>query len=375
MKEAPALEMLNQIIVTDTSRDIPLHAQVRRALKVVIDDHFDDGQQFWTETALIEQLGISQITVRRALQDLSREGVLERRRAVGSFVRKEKKGPVSSVGVFIPAWDSTFTAGMLAHWSRLLQISKRKFHIYYTHGSDTTADAYAQLQSTPQNEGIILFGNSPQATRELYKALHDREFRVVAVDSWVRDLKVPYLGVDNALGIRMSLEHLTGLGHRRIALLVNEPQDIESVVERIRAFRQITKEMNIDSRILECGITTTGKPLASMIRTNNESLLNELWASNWRPTAFMAVSDLGAWALLRWCAQQGISVPGQVSVMGFDDDRPSKYMNPALTTTAQPQEAMARRALEILDTGLENVHELLPPNLVLRESTAPPPTS
>jgi len=367
MKDSPSLEMLNRIIVADTARELPLHAQVRRALKVAIDDHFDDGQQFWTESALVAQLGLSQITVRRALQDLSREGVLERRRALGSFVRKDKKKAVASVGVFLPAYDATFFASMLDYWSVLLRSTQRQLHVYHTHRGETTAEAYAHLQGTPESEGIILFSNSPQVTQELFSVLNERSFRVVSVDTAPANGLGAFVGVDNELGIRMSLEHLYGLGHRHIVLFVKEPEDSESVQQRMRVFKQITQEMGVKSSIVSCG--------HSFYKTGEfsvEQRMTEIWGMADRPTAILAVSDASAWPILRWCAQNGIRVPDELSVMGFDDDRPSQYMNPALTTTAQPLQDIARRALAILDEGWNGTPEFLPPTLVLRESTAPP---
>lgn len=367
MKESPPLGMLSRIIVADNARELPLHAQVRRALKIAIDEHFDDGQQFWTENALVTQLGLSQITVRRALQDLSREGVLERRRALGSFVRKEKKKAVDSVGVFLPAYDSTFQASMLDHWASLLRPTQRRLHVYHTHRGETTAEAYGHLQGTPETEGIILFSNSPQVTQELFGVLNERGFRVVNVDTAMPQTLSPFVGVDNALGIRMALEHLYSLGHRHIVLFVKEPEDVESVQQRIRTFEQVTREMHIQGRVASCGhnFYKTGE-------FSVEQIMTELWSMPERPTAILGVSDPSVWPILRWCAQNGVRVPDELSVMGFDDDRPSQYMNPALTTLAQPLEAIARRALAFLDEGWGGLPEFLPPSLVLRESTAPP---
>jgi LacI family transcriptional regulator len=369
MKAAPPLEMLDRVIVADSARELPLHAQVRRALKHAIDDHFDDGQQFWTETALIERLGLSQITVRRALQDLSREGVIERKRALGSFVRKQRAGQMASVGIFVPAYDSSFIARSLEIFAQLLRPTQRRLHVYHTHQGESVAEAYNHLQGTPATEGVILYGIGPDSTRQLHSAFMDRGFRVVTVDSWVSHLPGAHLSVDNRMGIELGLRHLAELGHKRIAFVVSEPEDVESVMERTETFQHRTAQMGIESRIVSCNFKFWDSPKVPI-----EVKLEEMWESGWHPTAIMAVSDSGAWATLRWAAKKGICVPDQLSVMGFDDDKPSRYMNPALTTTAQPLETMARRALEILDHGGEGSYEYLSPTLVIRESTTQAPT-
>lgn len=357
--------MLDRVIVADSARELPLHAQVRRALKTAIEDHFDDGQQFWTETALIERLGLSQITVRRALQDLSREGVIERKRALGSFVRKQG-AQISSIGVYVPSFeDSSFLSRALQQWSALLRPTQRRLNIYFTHAGETVSEAYSQMQGTPDTEGVVLYGNGPDTTRELHKAFTERGFRVVTVDSCVSHLGGSHISVDNTRGIELCLHHLAGFGHRRIALAVSEPEDVEAVIERVEAFNRLTEEMGIESRVVSCEFKFWDSPQVPI-----EVKLEAMWESGWHPTAIMAVSDAGAWTTLRWAAKKGICVPEQLSVMGFDDDKPSRFMHPALTTTAQPLEAMARRALEILDTGTDAGYEYLAPSLVIRESTA-----
>lgn len=368
MIESPSMEVLDKALEQETASGLPLHAQLRLALKFAIDRHFEDGQQFWTETALIERLGLSQITVRRALQDLSREGLILRRRAVGTFVCKQNMANASSIGVFVPAYDSSHIARGLEIWSRSLRPSQRRLHVYPTHQGESCEEILAQIQGTPETEGIILFGTSPSGTAELHAGLCTKGFRVVTVDCWAPGLPGPHIGVDNAGGIEMGLCHLAQLGHERVLLINSEPEDVESVVQRRAAFEKLTRSLGIDGRQCSCGFRFWDCPKIQV-----EEQLTELWQGSWHPTAIMTVSDPGAWAVLRWAFRMGIRVPDELSVMGFDDDRPSRDMQPALTSTAQPLEAIAARALEILDSRETAGYEQLAPTLIVRESTAPVP--
>ena len=87
--------MLDRFITIDQNTEIPLHTQVRQSLRRLINQEFQDGQKFFTEPALIKHLGLSQSTIRRALTDLTQEGLLIRYVAKGSFVNKGKKPPLS----------------------------------------------------------------------------------------------------------------------------------------------------------------------------------------------------------------------------------------------------------------------------------------
>jgi LacI family transcriptional regulator len=100
----------------------------------------------------------------------------------------------------------------------------------------------------------------------------------------------------------------------------------------------------------------------------------EVWAL--RPTAIFTVSDPGAWGASKWFAEQGIRIPDEVSLLGFDDARPSRFMHPGLTTIAHPMAEMAARAVQMLqEPELNLVPELLHPKLVVRQSTGIPPQS
>src|SRR4051812_27156842 len=96
----PSLDLINRTVGVDTRLDAPLHAQVRRVLRLAIEQHFDDGQRFSTESAIIAQLGVPKGTVRRALSDLTRDGLLQRQVANGSFVRKGVQHSGTTLGVF-----------------------------------------------------------------------------------------------------------------------------------------------------------------------------------------------------------------------------------------------------------------------------------
>lgn len=97
----------------------------------------------------------------------------------------------------------------------------------------------------------------------------------------------------------------------------------------------------------------------------------DLWGKGTHPTAIFTASDPGAWAALRWFAEQGIGVPGQVSVLGYEGVKPDAFTNPPLSTVAHDFQTLSRRSLDLL-WGAELRSEWISPRLVLRRSTASP---
>jgi DNA-binding LacI/PurR family transcriptional regulator len=351
-------------------RNQPLHAQLRRALRVAIDEHFEDGQQFWSENVLIEHFGVSQITVRRALLDLTQEGALERRRAKGSYVRKTSEGGTLQIGCFVPRYDSEFINELLEHLSSVCRERKLPFRIHHTHRGENLNDIRRYLDAGTSQERFIILGTLPDAAQQLWDALDDSGYRCVCIDTPAIGRPAHFVGIDNETGIRLALEHLRELGHRRVIFLGNEPDVQPNIVAREQAFLELTADWGWSkSRIISAVTQPWENSYEAALR-----MMPQVWES--RPTAIMTASDRGAWAVLGWLAENGIRVPQEVSVVGFDNAPHSEITYPSLTTIAHPKAAMVRWAVEILTTSVTKPQEIrLEPELIQRRSTGPAVTS
>jgi DNA-binding LacI/PurR family transcriptional regulator len=107
-----------------------------------------------------------------------------------------------------------------------------------------------------------------------------------------------------------------------------------------------------------------------------DAALSALWNEPAeKPTALFTVSDAGAWAAMDWLYRQGLDVPGDVSVLGFENVPTSRFTRPALTTVAHPVAEIAARAIDALwsERYDPHRHELVEPHLVVRNSTGSVP--
>ncbi len=353
----------------DAVSRLPLHARVREQLRTLIGAQFEDGQKFFSEPVLVERFGIALGTLRQALGDLAREGLLVRRVPQGTFVRKTEAVPLT-VRVIMPQSESIFLMGLLDQVVAACDTRKLRMRIHQTHRGEGVSDTLRQLDGSPAQQRVLLLGEPPRNARQLYLSLAKRGFRIVNVDTPLAGYSDAYVGVNNDVGMRLGMRHLMHLGHRRIVLLVNEPMTYGNTRLRVRSFRSVACEHGLrDARVVFCDPSSRGD--AAIREGVGRSL-----ASSCRPTALFAVSDWGAWVALKFLAARGLRVPADISVLGFDDDRASAFMQPSLSTLAQPIQAIAQRALACLiqpaaPTGLTT---LLPPTLVVRESTGPAPT-
>jgi LacI family transcriptional regulator len=168
-------------------------------------------------------------------------------------------------------------------------------------------------------------------------------------------------------------QHLLSLGHRRIGLIPGHPEHVASV-ERVRGFMAALEDAGIDpaNTPVEQGYFSYRSGLDAAER------LLEL---DPRPTAIFACNDDMAAATVNVAHRRGLNVPGDLSIVGFDDTAPATTVWPELTTIRQPVAAMAEAAIELLvadrradKSASRNVTErVLAHELIIRDSTSVPP--
>jgi DNA-binding LacI/PurR family transcriptional regulator len=173
--------------------------------------------------------------------------------------------------------------------------------------------------------------------------------------------------IDNVAASRAATEHLIKLGHKRIAY-IGDRFGFQSDTERFTGYRQA---LELADLAFSPELVLHGDGNAESGGPAMESLLN-LTAS---PTAVFCYNDMTALGALRKIQSQGLSVPGDISLVGFDDLFIASYTQPLLTTVHQPRREMGRMAMEMLlklFAGEEcNASIKVSGELIVRESTAP----
>jgi DNA-binding LacI/PurR family transcriptional regulator len=173
--------------------------------------------------------------------------------------------------------------------------------------------------------------------------------------------------IDNIHGMRLATEHLLALGHRRIAY-VGDRFGLYSDEERFAGYREALDARGIP---VSDALVVQGDGKADEGAASLDRLLN----TQSRPTAVACYNDVTALGLMHHAEELGISVPGELSVTGFDDIPFAAFTRPSLTTVRQPRRDMGRRAMRLLFALLdrEPVEKTLVINgeLIVRGSTAP----
>ena len=192
---------------------------------------------------------------------------------------------------------------------------------------------------------------------------------VVAIDPHAGSADLPSVESDNLAGGLLATRHLIELGHRRIAFMAGRP-DLESSRLREAGFRQALSEAGIE-------VDPSLVRRSDYRRDAAHQPAIELLSRPDRPTAVFAGNDLSAIGTMEAAQEMGLDVPGDVSVIGFDDIPEAARTTPALSTVRQPIQQMGSAAVELLIALMdgripETTHVRLPTSLVIRGTTAPP---
>lgn len=214
-------------------------------------------------------------------------------------------------------------------------------------------------------EALVLLG--PEAPAEQLVAL-DRQVPVVAVSRRVDATDVDVVRVADDVGVGQAVEHLTGLGHRDIAYLDGGSGLIAA--ERRSGYRAAMRAAGLTAHAT---VLPGGPDEAAGMRVAR-TLLD---AGAPLPSAVVAFNDRAAVGLLDVFVRSGVDVPGQVSVVGYDDDPVARLVHVALTTVGQDTGQLTAHALALLverldGTRAEHREVVLPPYLVVRATTAAP---
>jgi DNA-binding LacI/PurR family transcriptional regulator len=217
-------------------------------------------------------------------------------------------------------------------------------------------------------EALVLLGPDAPAAR---LAALDRQLPVVTVSRRVGAAEVDVVRVADDVGVGQAVEHLTGLGHRDIAYLDGGPGLIAT--ERRHGYQGAMRAAGLAerSRVLSGGPDEeAGMRVARALLDGGGPL----------PTAVVAFNDRSAVGLLDVFVRSGVDVPGQVSVVGYDDDLVARLAHVALTTVGQDTGKLTEHAIALLverldGTRTEHREVVLPPYLVIRGTTGPPRAS
>lgn len=323
-------------------------------------------------------MGVSEATVSRVLNgkpgvsDATRQSVLTALDVLGYERPTQLRGERARlVGLVLPELQNPiFPAFAEVIGGALAQQGLTPVLCTQTKGGVSEAD-YVDLLLQQQVSGVVFAGGlfaQADAPHEHYHRLAERNIPVVLINASIEGLDFPCVACDDAVAVEQAWRHLASLGHEKIGLVLGPGDHVPS-------------RRKLEAAQVAARAAGTPLPEESVVRSifsleGGQAAAAQLLDRG--VTGIVCASDPLALGAIRAARRRGLSVPQDVSVVGFDDSAFMTCTEPPLSTVRQPIEAMGRAAVELLSAQIQgrqsHTGELLfEPELVVRGSTAPPP--
>lgn len=326
---------------------------------------------------IAELAGVDVSTVSRSLSGSERVSE-ETRKAVqkiadelcykpNGFARGLVVGKSLSVGVILPEIINSFYAGVISSLEKVFTEAGYSIILGLSHSDAETELKCVKLFETKMVDGMILFSGNMKGKKGSYS---DVKIPIVVMDYTEDAQNVDVVATNHIMGVKMGLDYLSGLGHKRIAFVTDDV----TTSERMNTFKTYSHDL---------GFNNDDYIVLSTVRyeKGGYEAVRELFGKETRPTAVFCANDYMAIGAMKALNDMNLRVPEDVSVMGFDDAVLLNYLNCPLTTICQHKDMLGEEAGRLLLNRMKSSTEakdasplmniIIRPELVVRESTGP----
>ncbi|MGO4540045.1 LacI family DNA-binding transcriptional regulator [Paenibacillus sp. 2TAB19] len=280
------------------------------------------------------------------------------------------KNETGIIGVIVPDLTNPFFPEVFAGAEEEAMRSGLTFLLSNTIGDYVKESEYLSIMREKRVDGIIFMGgriNLKHCEEHLVQELVQCASIIptVLVNGGLRGTDLTRVATDEAAGTVLAVQHLIELGHTQIGFIGGESH-MTTTSNKLRAFRKTMKEANLDIR------EEWLLPDSFSIDSGKRQMHN-LLAMKERPTAVFCVNDYTAIGAIKAAAEAGLTIPDDMSIVGFDDIPLAHHFIPELTTVSQQAHELGMTSVKVLKAMMnkEKVkkHTSLEPKLIVRQST------
>ncbi|WP_236603583.1 MULTISPECIES: LacI family DNA-binding transcriptional regulator [unclassified Rhodococcus (in: high G+C Gram-positive bacteria)] len=289
--------------------------------------------------------------------------------APNEAARGLKRRSAPTIGLVVPELSNQFFALLAEGVEQVAAAYGVLVVLCAPEATDGAESLNGRLLRSQRLNGIIYLSGASTSPTSLLELT--RLGPIVLVDEQVPGFDVPAVVSNNRRGAREVAQHVLEAGHRNIAV-IGGPEGLWTAQQRLAGYREALAAAGIDpdSVPVFCGNyrQNSGTELAAKALSG---------PSEKRPTALLCANDLMAIGVLEYCRTEGIQVPEELSVVGFDDLPLVSLLTPRLTTVRQPARDMGERAARVLFDLIDGKDDLETPQpfpalLQIRDSVATP---
>ncbi len=337
----------------------------------ILTGQFKTGDLLGSHNQLAREYQVSLITIKRALNELLREGWLYSRVGKGTYVSQtaysNRSNGTGTIGFVLTDFKNPFFTMLMHNIER--ETSRNGYNLLFSCSSESIEKEENQIQHF-RNLGVQgLIIASTEHVNEVTPAirqLHEENFPYVMV-SYVADSDIYYVGTDHEKGAYEAVSHLIHLGYRKIGYLNAEPGN---------RLGEVRKQGFIHA-LGENGFSVSENhvfafPYKRKDYESGYAIGCSFGAMSNRPEALFVFNDFSALGFQHAVLEQGLRIPEDVAVVGFDDIRDDLRAQVPLTTVHQPVEEIGQHTVNTLIKRIKRetvpVRTILEPHLVIRVS-------
>ncbi|MDD3925495.1 MAG: GntR family transcriptional regulator [bacterium] len=347
----------------------PKYKQLATILKEDIRSNWKPNEKYHSQRALISRYGVSFSTVERALGVLCDEGFLACAHGKGTFVRDHDVKRETGVNVYLPMrgsksniFNSYYSGGIFNGMERFLLTVDASLMLLSLDDFEEAGD-----RSLFKGRSGVIFVFFRDAQRDTVEALRKSGVPMVVIGNYMSDTAMPLIDGDNEGGVRLMVDYLIKKGHRRIGYVYSEMDTVHEA-DRLRAFKNAMTEFGLP--VVPEWQLAVG---CSVLADDKKSDLNRIFKDENRPTALAFSSFYPvAMPLMSELRRMGLRLPGDVSIIGFDDPEWAMHSDPPLTIIKQPLEEIgwhaAQKLVSLIKGEVVVQREILPMKVVERAS-------
>ena len=341
--------------------------------------HGSPGDRFMTVRELAGRFGVALTTAQKAVQKIKAQGLL-----IGDSTSPAKIAPAAATQVNVESAGKSsprrlglvvtdITNPFFSRVCRDVQRAggERRFQVLVGSSESDFQRERKLIEGFLEIgvEGLLICPGLDEACAALYRNLIDQGVRLLFVSRRVEGVEADFVVAHSFVGGAAVAGHLLSLGYDSFGYIGFGPRLKRD--ERLQGFR---------SALLEEGVELAADRIADgdgRDILHGYRAVERLFERGSRPRALFAFNDLLAIGALQFCQEQGIAVPGEVAIAGFDNLPQCRVTSPPLTSVAYPVQSIARLAVQNLVDRIEGAGErpshrmLLEPHLVVRQSTDP----
>lgn len=320
-----------------------------------------------------DEAGVSYSTVSRVVNNKSnvnpetRERVLRAMAQLGYVgnvpARSLAGGSSRVIGLLVDNLNTSYMGEIIRGIDEAMEANNYNLMLYTTHRGKTKESAYVTKLTRNFADGLLLI--LPRNERAYLETLHQRRFPHVLVDYQGYNQHVPSVITTNRKGAYDATVYFIKTGHRRIGFITGT-MEFGCAQERLAGYQDALKDHQI---AVDPGLIVEG----DFQQPEGYACAQQLLSLPDPPTALFASNDVMAFGAMEAARERGLHLPGNLSIIGFDDIPQAAHVHPTLSTVHQPLEEMGRSAanllLKYIANPLAEVERIeLPTELIIRES-------